>query len=211
MKPTTPSTPMTPTRFTVVPEEKFSELRSNVRARMKAAATLACAETFRSLLDSGINGLLECAFRGVGAHEGTIWLLNADKTALVPRLNTGTRAREFVGRYHQPLTSGLVSVAFHTEQPLSENEVYRSGRHDKTLDLQLGLHTCAMIAAPFNFCGEVRGVLSCVQLKPADGNEPDPPGFTDEHQRVLQLVAGTVGRLIEGKLLRLCIGLEEEG
>jgi GAF domain-containing protein len=211
MKPTTPTTPMTPTRFTVVPEEKFSGLRSSVQERLKVAATFACGETFRGLLDSGIVGLLDCAFQNVGAHEGTIWLLNTGKDALVPRFNTGARAREFVGRYHQPLTSGLVSVVFHTEQPLSENGVYRSTRHDKTLDLQLGLHTCAMIAVPFNFCGEVRGVLSCVQVKPAAGDEPDPPGFTEDHQRVVQMVASAVGRLIEGKMLRLCIGLEEEG
>ncbi len=211
MKPTTPTTPMTPTRFTVVPEEKFSELRSNVQTRLRAAASMACNESFRSLLDPGIIGLLATTFRNVGAHEGTVWLINAQQNALVPRFNTGDRAREFVGRFHQPLTSGLVSLVFHTEQPLSENGVYQSARHDKTLDLQLGLDTCAMIAVPMIFCGELRGVLSCVQIKTAGAAEPDPPGFTEENQREVLQIAGAIGRLIEGKLLRLCIGLEDAG
>jgi hypothetical protein len=204
-----PMTPMTPTRFTVVPEEKFSELRSSVQARLKAAAMLACNETFRSLLDPGISGLLTTTFDHVNAHEGTVWLLNGARDALVPRMNTSVRAHEIVGRYHQPLTTGLLSVAFHTEQPLSENSVYHSAQHDKTLDLQLGQITCAMIAVPFIFCGEERGVISCVQVKPT-AEAADPPGFTAEHLREVQMITAAVGRLIEGKLLRLCIGLEDE-
>lgn len=205
------TSPMTPTRFTVLPEEKFSELRSSIQTRLRAAATLACSETFRSLVDPGINGLLHTTFRNIGAHEGTVWLLTPSKDALVPRLNTGERAKEFVGRYHQPLSSGMVSLVVHTEQPLCENDVYLSARHDKTLDLRLGLHTCAMIAVPIVFCGEMRGVLSCVQLKSAAGNEPEPPGFTEDHLREVQLIAETVGRLIEAKLLRICLGMEGEG
>lgn len=204
-----PMTPMTPTRFTVVPEEKFSELRSSVQARLKAAAALACNETFRSLLDPGISGLLTTAFDHVNAHEGTVWLLNTARDSLVPRLNTSVRAHEIVGRYHQPLTTGLISVVFHTEQPQCENNVYRSAQHDKTLDLQLGQITCAMIAVPFIFCGEERGVISCVQVKSA-ADHPDPAGFTAEHLREVQMITAAVGRLIEGKLLRLCIGLEDE-
>lgn len=201
--------PTTPTRFTVIPEERFAELRSSIQTRLKTAAALACGEYFRSLLDPGITGLMECAFRNVGAHEGTVWLLNDAKDALVPRFNTGQRAHEFVGRYHHPLTSGFVSVVFHTEQPLCENGVYRSARHDKTLDLKLGLHTCAMIAVPLTFCGELRGVISCVQIKSAAGDEPDPPGFTDKDLGAVQLVASAIGRLIEAKLVRLCLGIEE--
>jgi len=202
--------PMTPTRFTVIPEERFSELRTSIQSKVKTAASLACGEYFKSLLDSGILELLQCAFSSVGADEGTIWLLNDAKDALVPRYNSGERAREFVGKYRQPLTHGFVSIVFHTEQPLSENGVYRSARHDKTLDLKLGLHTCSMIAVPFVFCGELRGVISCVQVKPAAGDEPDPPGFTDEDLGRVQLIASAVGRLIDSKLLRLCLGIEEQ-
>lgn len=205
-----PMTPMTPTHFTVVPEERFTALRSSVQARLKSAATMACSEVFRSLLDPGIKGLLNAAFEHSGAHEGTVWLLNTAREALVPRYNTGTRASEFVGRYHQPLTTGLVSLVFHTEQPLCENGVYRSAQHDKTLDMQLGLHTCAMIAVPLSFCGEVRGVLSCVQIKTAGSHMPDPEGFTAEHLREVQLIGAAVGRLLEGKLLQLCLGMEGE-
>jgi GAF domain-containing protein len=202
--------PLTPTRFTVLPEEKFSELRASVQERLKSAATMAASEYFRSLLDPGISGLLSATLQHIRAHEGTIWLLNSSRDALVPRFSTGSRADEYVGKFRQPLNAGLIGLVFHTEQPLSENGVYQSARHDKTLDLRLGLQTCAMIAVPLIFCGEERGVLSCSQSKPATGDEPDPPGFTDDDLRAVQLTTAAIGRLIEAKLLRLCIGLEGE-
>ncbi len=202
--------PLTPTRFTVLPEEKFSELRSSVQERLKSAAVMASSEYFRSLLDPGISGLLSTTLHHIGAHDGTIWLLSSSRDALVPRFSTGSRAEEYVGKFRQPLNAGLIGLVFHTEQPLSENGLYQSARHDKTLDLRLGLQTCAMIAVPLVFCGEVRGVLSCSQIKSANSDEPDPPGFTDNDLRAVQLTTAAIGRLIEGKLLRLCIGMAGE-
>lgn len=202
---------MSPARFTVMPEEKFAPLRPAVEARMREAVQQICREGFEAFLDFGSQVLLAKAFGHVGAHEGTLWLADDTIGALVPRFNTGARAAEFVGKFRQPLTSGLISYVFHSEQPLCENGVYRGAKYDQALDRQLGLLTCAMIAVPFIFGGEVRGVVSCVQLKKPEEIEADPSGFDDEHLREIQLVSDAVGRLLEGKLLRLCLGMEGQG
>lgn len=193
----------------VLPEEQLAPLRPAVEARLREAVKQICQEGFESFLDLGSQVLLAKTFDHVGAHEGTLWLIDENATALVPRFNTGERATEFVGNFRQPLQSGLISYVVHSEQPICENDVYRGGRYDKTLDDRLRLLTCAMIAVPFIFGGEVRGVVSCVQLKAASDEKPDPPGFSGEHLREIQLVADAVGRLLEGKLLRLCLGLED--
>ena len=96
-----------------------------------------------------------------------------------------------------------------TEQPICENEVCKNQQQDRTLDQQLRLKTWAMLAVPFYFAGELRGVISCVQLVTAARPDPAPPGFTAQHLRDLQLTAGLLSQLIEYRLLTLSLGLED--
>ncbi len=121
---------------------------------------------------------LQEVFAGVSASEGTIWLLDEARQALVPVWNSGPHAADFVGKHRQPVESGLIGLVCATEQAICENAVYRHAGQDPTLDRTLGLLTCAMIAVPFRIQGELRGVVSCVKLKKADSTEPDPPPFT---------------------------------
>jgi GAF domain-containing protein len=100
----------------------------------------------------------------------------------------------------------MISMVVATEQPICENEVYKNERQDKEVDRKLGLRTCAMIAVPLVFTGELRGVISCVQVRPGNSQDPDPPGFTQEHLLQIQLAASLLGRLLEARLLSHCLG-----
>ena len=121
--------------------------------------------------------LLRQSFAAIGASEGTIWQLDETRAELVPIWNSGPNAKAFVETYRQPLSTGLISLVCVTEQALCENEVYRHAGQDPTLDRQLGVLTCAMIAVPLRLRGETIGVVSCVKLK-ADPEASDPPPFT---------------------------------
>jgi hypothetical protein len=103
----------------------------------------------------------------------------------------------------------MISMIVSTELPLCENEVARNQQQDKALDNKLGLQTCAMLAAPLYFAGELRGVISAVQLQKRGLNDPEPPGFQPQHLDALQLTASVLGKLIEQQLLSLSIGFEE--
>ena len=197
---------MTYGRFTVLPEERFAALRPAVEARLGEAARQTCAEGFDDVFDQAMRALLVDAFTRVGAHEGTVWLLDPAREALVPRFNSGPHAEKFVGQFRQNLRSGMISMVVAMEQPICENDVHKNARQDRSLDQQLEVQTCAMLALPFLFAGELRGVISCVQLR--RGDEPDPPGFRVEHLQALQLAVGILARLIEARLLALCLGLE---
>jgi GAF domain-containing protein len=66
-----------------------------------------------------------------------------------------------------------------------------------------------MLATPLYFAGELRGVISAVQLRVPGAVSQEPSGFSPEHLDALQLTATALARLIEHQLLSLAIGLED--
>ena len=95
-----------------------------------------------------------------------------------------------------------------TEQPICENAVQANERQDKTLDKLLGLQTCAMLAVPLYFAGELRGVMSAVQLTAAGTEAVSRRGFTIDDLAALQRTTTILSRLIEHQLLLACLGME---
>jgi hypothetical protein len=168
---------MSPRRFTVLPEERFAALRPAVEERLREAARQTCGEGFDDVFDHSMRALLADAFSRAGADEGTVWLLDESREALVPRFNNGPHADKFVNQFRQTLRSGMISMVVAMEQPICENDVHKNAQHSPELDKKLSLQTCAMLAVPFLFAGELRGVVSCVQLRRQDAVESDPPGL----------------------------------
>ena len=68
-----------------------------------------------------------------------------------------------------------------------------------------------MIAVPLFFAQDVRGVISCVRVKPPDASAPDPPGFSVEDLGRIELAAETVQRLLEHRLIVECLGWDHGG
>ena len=198
---------MSASRFTVLPEAGFAALRPGVEARLSEAARETCEEGFDSVFDAAMQRVLTDCFLCIGGHEGTVWLLDAAREALVPRFNTGPNAAEFVGRFRQPLRSGMISMVAVMAQAICENDVHKNAQHDKTLDRHLSMETCAMLAVPFAFVGQGRGVISCVQLR-RTGSDDLSCGFSADDLRALQFTTGILSRLIDARLLALCLGLE---
>ena len=192
----------------VLPEERIAALRPAAEEWLREAARQVCGEGFDDVFDQSMRALLTDRFQRVGAHEGTVWLLDGSREALVPRFNSGPNAEKFVGHFRQSLRFGMISMVVAMEQPICENDVHKNARQDKTLDQQLEVETCAMLAVPFVFAGELLGVVSCVQLRRTNSDDPDPPGFRVEHLQTLQETVGILSRLIEARLLALCLGLE---
>jgi len=196
-------------RLTVLNDDRLDVLRPVIDARVKEAADLVGAGAFEEFFDRMMRAQLIEALAGAHAHEGTVWLLDPTRSFLVPRFNTGPNAGSFVGSFRQSLRSGMISMVVATEQPICENEVHKNQQQDKTLDLKLQLVTCAMLAVPFYFAGELRGVISAVQLRLAASSAPEPEGFTAENLGTLQLAASVLSRMIEHQLISLALGRED--
>ena len=174
---------------------------------MKEAASVLADGAFDEFFNVTMRGAFIEGLMQAGAHEGTVWLLDPSESFLVPRFNNGPNAANFVNVFRQSLATGMISMVVATEQPICENEVHRNTRHDRTLDCKLSPVTCSMLAVPFYFAGQSRGVLSAVRLKEADSAAAAPPGFTPADLQALQLTADVLERLIEHELLTRSLGL----
>lgn len=195
----------------MLPDERLVALRPELLAALRDAAREVSGEAFADFFNAPMRSLLLDGFERAGAHEGTVWLLDDARTELIPRFNSGPHAERFVGTFRQSVRAGMIGMVAATEQAICENEVCTDKRQDRTLDEQLRLKTWSMIGVPFYYFGELRGVISCVQLVPSDPAQANPPGFSADHLHGMQLTAGVLSRLIEYRLLALCLGLEGLG
>jgi hypothetical protein len=198
------------TRLNLLPDPRFEPFHADLRARVSAAAAAIDHETFLDVFDALMRNVLHVGLAEAGAHEGTVWLADRARQELVGVYNTGANAERIAGaeRHRQPLSRGLISMVYRSEQPFCENDVHHHQAQDRALDRKLGLLTCAMIAVPLYFAQEIRGVISCVQLKPADAPPADdPPGFTTESLRYAQFASAVLTRLIDHALLGATLGL----
>jgi hypothetical protein len=195
-------------QLSAFPEVPFTEeLKRSVDRQLRSAARHVSQE-FPLYFDQTIRDMVVAGLERATAAEGTIWLIDPEGETLVPVFNSGPNADQFVGNFRQSLRSGMISMVVATEQPIYENDVHCSRQQDRTLDSRLGVQTTAMIASPVYFAGELRGVLSGVQLRPADSISSEPTGFTFKHLQILQRTVGLLGRLIEHRLMLQALGIE---
>ncbi len=135
----------------------------------RATANQRLSET----LDSVARQVLSNGFTRAGADEGTVWIADQKQRELIPVFNSGPKAADFVANFRQPLDRGVVSMVFHSGQPLCENEVTKNSTHDHTIDDAMHQVTAAMIAVPLFFANHPRGVVSCVKLGKGDFEASD--------------------------------------
>jgi hypothetical protein len=194
------------TRLNILPDPAFAALKPVLSERLARVAANIRPEQFGSLLDPLMRQALQNGFSEAGAHEGTVWLLDETGENLVPGYNTGPDAGRLVGQFKQPLNSGLICMVFATEQPFLENEVSKNAQQSKLLDSLLETQTYAMIAVPFHFLHDCRGVVSCVQLKRPGSGEANPPGFLPGHLASVERATALLSQLIEFRLLSQTVG-----
>jgi hypothetical protein len=177
-------------------------------------ADLITPENFTSLLDFRMTNLLRDVFAVVKADEGSVWILDQPREHLVVSYASGPHAAGIAG-FKQPLSAGIVSTSFISEQGFAENEVYRHELHSKILDEKLHVTTYAMIVVPFYLLNACRGVISCVQLinvRHEEGHSvpmtETPPGFGMDNLDSVKRAALVLTDLINYRLLRTAIGWE---
>ena len=202
------------TRLNFLPDERFAPLRTPLNERLQKMADLITPENFPSLLDFRTANVLRDVFAAVRADEGGLWILDQPKEHLVVSYASGPHAASIVG-FKQPLSAGIVSTSFISEQGFAENEVYRHELHSNILDEKLHVTTYAMIVVPFYILNACRGVISCVQLinlRREDGQSvpvaETPSGFGMSNLDAVKRAALVLTDLINYQLLRTAIGWE---
>jgi hypothetical protein len=194
------------TRLNILPDPAFLELRPKLVDRLARIGAEIHAEEFRELFDPLKQEIFCRAVDEVGAHEGTIWLVDVEGNCLVPAFNTGNMAQKFVGKFKQPLDSGLISMVFASEQPFIENEVFQNPTKSNLLDSLLFVKTNALLAVPFYFLGACRGIISCVHLGHPECSDSESVGFNPTHLVLIQRAGILLSSLIEHELLSSIVG-----
>src|ERR1700693_1645145 len=192
-------------RFILLPDDRFRKHISVLVDRLDKAAKLITRETFDDFADDLMTTILADSFDAAGADEGTLWLVNPGKSELDAVYNNGPTAAKIL-KHSQKLDRGLISMVFSTGQPFCENNIAQNPDHDKAVDRQTGASTTAMIAVPFHFAQQCRGIVSCVQLTKKPGSLPSRAGFDMESMREVSRAASLLTRLFDFKLISRIIG-----
>ncbi len=175
-----------------------------IERRLARAAGSVTPEEFKTLLGDPGRAMLRATMESVEGDSTSIWLADLAEKHLVV---THSFPDESLVGWKQPVTEGLTSLVFASEQSLCENNVYQNAHHSKRVDDAMDQVTCALIATPFYFGGALQGVVSCVQLK--NGREADDPsGFSARDLGRIRRLSTVLERLVNYRLLTTLIGLE---
>lgn len=195
-----------PTRSKLLCHPSFAKLGSDVEEYVEAWIQSSSPLNLVGLLDEACTELINNSFDAVGGSEGTVWLSDNEEEHLVAVYNSGADAENLVG-FKQPIGSGIISLVYSQQQPYCENEIEGSDGHDNTLDKKMQKRTTAMIAVPFYFSFQLRGVISCVQLED-NSKIGDVSGFDSEQVTTIVKATNSVERFINASLLSMALGLD---
>jgi hypothetical protein len=199
---------MTDSILSILSEPRLAALRPTLISRLAEIGDSVSAQNFLSIFDEAMKTLLNQTLRSAGASEGSIWLVNPEIHSLTIAYNSGPNSAILNGKFHQPLSSGLISMVFANEMSFLENEVFKNTRHDKTLDKTLQVTTLAMIAVPLYFLSNCRGIVSCVLLGGSDASLNTNRGFDQDGYNTLKNTASLIGKLIDLWALKRTVGLD---
>jgi hypothetical protein len=186
------------------PDPQLSQHSDLVEKALAREASTVTPESFRRLIGDPGSAMLRVIMESVKADSMSIWIADiAEENLVVTHTEPDP---DFVG-WSQPLTEGLTSLAYASEQSLCENQVYLNAAHSKLADQAMGQVTAAMIATPFYFGGALQGVISCVQLK-ENRDAPDPDGFSARNMNRVRRLSTVLERLVNYRLLTELFGLE---
>lgn len=170
-----------------------------LEAWMDSQAGAICRGEWEGWPPAGSFDLLEDAVKSAGADEGALWLVDDVKRELRPCLSVGGHADVFLNEIRQPLSSGLISMVFFTENSIFEAEVGRRSEYCPDVDSRLGLKTKAMIAMPVFFAQRCRGVFSAV-LFDQGGASVRKSAFLQADFEILAQAAALWSELMDSQL-----------
>jgi len=188
----------------ITPDPSLAEHAPAIEKALARAAAAITPEDFAELIGDPGQTILRMVRESLAGDSMSVWVADVEETQLIA---THSDPDPTFAGCSQPLTEGLISLAYVSEQCLCENQIYLTARHSKRIDQAIGQITAALIATPFYFGGKVQGVITCVQLKDSL-DAPDPPGFSARSLNRVRRLSSVLERLVNYRLLTQILGLE---
>lgn len=183
---------------------ELSEYAPMIERKLARSAESITPEVFKSTLGDPGKSMLRAIMESVNGDSTSIWLSDIEEKNLI--VTHSNPSEELIG-LSIPITEGLTSLVYASEQSICENNVYQNANHSKRVDDTVGQITCSIIATPFYFGGALQGVVSCVQIKESE-EAPDPAGFSARDLGRIRRLSTVIERLVNYRLLTQLIGIE---
>jgi len=198
----------TPERLALLADPRLAEIEPLLAERLEAACRKLTAGNFGSLVDCLMERMMKDAMVFLGAQVLIISMLDAPKEYLVAAYVIGAARKTKVGTRRR-VYDGLRGLVFANEQTFCQNDFTRSPFFDPSVDAEPPI-PANVLAAPLGIGSEVRCVLTIIKTKAAT-DAPDPIGFGPDDVARIDLLAATLGCLIEYRLLGMITGLHAAG
>ncbi len=118
-------------------------------------------------LHKRIDADLRAAFRflvtGIGADEGSLWILDPDGRKLRVALNSGSRYSELELALATNIDGSQVGRCFKEERIIRDTSTFGGPERDLSIDKALHQRTFYQISVPFHMGDKLLGVLSVIQ------------------------------------------------
>ena len=187
----------------LLPDPELEEQGDRVSRALERYAKRLRSGELCGLIDAPVEAAIKGLTDLVGGDSGALWITDEQRDNLVVAFCSSENSG-LVG-CSQPLSEGLISLVFASEQPICETNVYADARHSKAIDEMTGNKTDAMVAVPFYLGGVLRGVLSVVRFKVSVEGER---GFSLEQFQLVQRGAVTTERLLNLELVKVILGID---
>lgn len=196
-------------RLTLLPDPRLTAVAPLLETRLEMTGRHVTAGNFASLLDSLMTRMLADAFEDAKAHEGCVWLLEPDGQTLTAAWQTGNPAQSRLGQ-NIPSGGGRYGLVLASQQPHCANRIHLTPPPETASpkDGSAGGLLCSEVIVPFYIARQLKGVVTAIQSK-ANETDPDPCGFDPEALEEMELLATSLGRLLDYRLLCLALGVEE--
>ena len=198
----------TPEHLTLLTDPRLAEMAPVLSERLEAACRKLTAENFGSLVDRLLERLLDDALALLRAQVLIISMLDSAKEYLVAAYVRGAARKTKVGTRRQ-VYEGLRGLVFANEQTYCQNHFTQSPFFDPVVDAEPPIPT-NVLAAPLAIGREVRSVITIIKTKHA-ADAPDPDDFGPEDVARINVLAATLGALIEHRLVGMITGLNDFG
>ena len=168
-------------------------------AWMDAQAAAICRGEWSGWPGAGGFDLLRDALTATDADDGALWLVDDVKRELRPCFGIGQYSKILLNEIRQPLTSGLISMVFFTEDSICEAQVGSRSEYGTDVDSRLGAKTKAMVAIPVFFAQRCRGVFFAVLFE-VSSKVPHKEAFLHSDFETLAQAATLWGELMDSQL-----------
>ncbi len=195
------------TRIRWLPDPRVAAYAAAIEERVAQFSGHILAQNFMEFVDPLMQRMIADCFRDAAAHEGVIWMLDAEQKNLHCACQLGPASTK-LANFVQALDTGISGMVLAMQQPFCENSLAANRASASTLEEKLGVIICSRILVPFLIAGKVRGIVACYQTKPSL-DASDPSGFAEDAVEEMSLLARVLGRLFDYKLLCAATGVDE--